>query len=931
MSVCLNLTMSMRPEPGALERTSWPSGTVTFLFTDIEGSTQRWEQHPAAMDAAVKRHDEIMQREIEKHHGYVFKTVGDAFCAVFSHADDAVAAAIAAQRQLAKEDFSAVEGVRVRMGIHSGWASERSGDYFGPDVNRVARLMSIGHGGQVLVSSSVQQAIEGDLPDEVLMIDLGLRRLKDLTQPEQVWQLTVAGLPAGFPPLNSLDARPNNLPVEITALLGREQDLDDLKKLIGKHRLVTITGSGGVGKTRIALQVGADLIDRFPDGVWFADLAPITDPELAASVVASALGMAQVEGRRVDESIPLWLKRKHLLLIMDNCEHLLGAGAVLADAIHRIAPQVYIVATSRQALSIAGEAAYRLPSLAVPTIGTAPRADEALQYGAIAVFVDRAALADARFALTDGNVAIVADICRRLDGIPLAIELAAARVKVLSIPNLAQRLNERFKLLTGGSRTALPRQKTLSALIDWSYDLLTPQEQLLFRRLAVFAGGFGLDAATTVSGGEGLDEIEILDLLASLTDKSLVVADTSGEQERYHLLESTRAYALEKLIASGHREGLARRHAEYFRDQAQAADERYGTGSTYAWLAQVELELDNYRAALEWALTQGHDAALGGAIAGALEMMWFRSGLTVEGRYWMVSALERVNESEQPRVVAHLLFALGYLSSGKRKYDAAERSARLFESLGDTHWAARARSQLAFALNQMGRLEEAGEENARALAAARVGGDKWVAATCLTQKASIEGDRGDLRAGRELYTQALAAFKALGDETGMAAVQGNMAELEFADGHPEQALRLESEALRIDSRGKNATNIANLHNNSAAYRIALEDFAGARGSAREGLRWARQAGAEQHIAVALQHLAVISRLDGDIRRAAQLLGYVDAQYKELGMEREATEKWGYEKLMAALREKLSEREIAKLAAEGGAWSEDQAVEEALKL
>jgi|HubBroStandDraft_4_1064222.scaffolds.fasta_scaffold00016_2 tetratricopeptide (TPR) repeat protein len=454
---------------------------------------------------------------------------------------------------------------------------------------------------------------------------------------------------------------------------------------------------------------------------------------------------------------------------------------------------------------------------------------------------------------------------------------------------------------------------------------------MLFNRVGIFAGGFSLDAATAVCSGEGLDEIDILDLLASLTDRSLVVADTSGEQERYRLLESTAAYAMEKLTAAGERETLARRHTEYFRDQAQAADERYGTGSATAWLTGAELELDNDRAALEWALTRGNDAVLGGAIAAALGWLWRHAGLTVEGRYWISLALERVNETEHPHVAAGLWWALGTLSSGQRKHDEAERAMQLYASVGDARWTARAQYQLAFALMQTGRLDEAAATNEQALAAARACGDSFCVAICLAQRANIARIRGDVRVARELYAPTLAAFKALGNEDGAAVVLSNLAELEFADGHPEPALQAASEALEIYARGKNAANIATSHTNSAAYRIALGDLSAARDSAREGLRVARQARHEQVIATALQHLVLLAGLGGDARRAAQLLGQVDAQYTALGTQREATEQWGYDKLMATLREQLSEDEIAQLAADGAAWSEDRAVEEALKV
>lgn len=908
-----------------------PTGAVTFAFTDIEGSTARWERNREAMQEAVRRHDAIMRSAISEHAGHVFKTIGDAFCAAFERPEDAIAAMLAAQQTLAAEDFSAVGGLRVRMALHVGNADERDGDYFGPNVNRVARLLAIGHGGQVLLSGAAQASIAANLPGDVTLIDLGLRRLKGLSQPEAVWQLSIAGLRTSFPPLDSLDARPNNLLVQVTPLIGREREVEHVKALIDAHRVVSILGSGGVGKTRLALQAGADLIDRFDHGVWFADLSPIRDPELVASVVAKVLSINARDDQRLDEVIPQALKRKQLLLILDNCEQVLDTAAALADAIHHTAPQVHILATSRQALEIPGEAAYRLPSLAVPDASISVNANEALRYGAIGVFVQRARLADTHFALSDDTASTVAEICRRLDGIPLAIELAAARVRVLPIPTLAQRLNERFTLLTGGSRTALPRQKTLSALIDWSYDLLTPQEQLLFTRAGIFAGSFSLDAATAVCSGEDLDGIGILDLLASLTDKSLVVADTSGEHERYSLLESTRAYALEKLATEGAHERLARRHAGHFRDQALDADERASsTSSTAAWLAGAELELDNYRAVLERALKDGHDLVLGGAVAGALQRLWL-SGLTVEGRHWIGLAQAGLDESAHPQVAARLWRALSALSSGKRKHDAAQRALALSESVRDEHGQAWALDSLVAGLYQMGRLEEAGDANARALAAMRTLGSKPGVAQGLNLAGGIQLGRGDFAAARESFAQSLAAYKALGNEFGTAPVLGNLAELEFGEGQVEQAVRLASEALEIHVRAKDASMLAVSYVSITVYRIAAGDVDGAREAAREGLHLARQLQDALMITIALQHFALLMALRGEDHDTARLIGYVNLQFKELRIERQATEKWGYEKLMAALHEQLSDAQIEKLAAEGATWSEDQAVEEAMNV
>jgi len=764
-------------------------------------------------------------------------------------------------------------------------------------------------------------------------IDHVLAKLNAPTRARAVVEAGRAGLLGGTTEgyVYSADNRPNNLPFQLTTLLGREQDLIEAKSLLEVHRLVTMSGSGGVGKTRLALRVGVDLLDLYPNGAWLCDFSPIADPVLVASAVARVLVVRERQNRPLVDSIVEALKRKQALLIFDNCEHILDAAAELADEILHDCPNIRILTTSRQALGIIGEMVYRVRSLSLPDSAEGLQADEGLRYGAIALFVDRAQASDARFAFTNANAPMIAEICSRLDGIPLAIELAATKSHVMNLHSLARSLDDRFKVLTDGGRTALPRHKTLSALIDWSYDLLTAQEQALFRRLGIFAGGFSLAAARAVCSGDDLGQIDILDLLSSLTDKSLVVADTAGEQERYRLLESTRAYALQKLAPGVERERLARGHAEYFRDQAQEADKRHGTGSLAAWLADVELERDNYRAVLEWALTDGHDVALGGSVAGALVRLWLDSGLTMEGRYWIDRAQATLDESAHPKVAARLWLALGALSDGKRKHDCAERAIELYRSVGDGHGAALALRMLGFSFFQMGRVEKASEMTVSALAATRECGDKGGVARCLHQQAFIQWHLGDVATGRELFTYALAAFKALGDEAGISLVLGGLAELEFADGQVEHALRLATEALEIDSRGRNAADKAIECINIAAYRIAVGDVDKARKAAREGLHWARQAQFAAGLAIALQHFASLGAMCGQAHNAARLVGYVNVQFAELGLQREYTEKWSYEKLLATLREQLSNTEKEKLAAEGAGWSEDQAIEEALKV
>ena len=907
-----------------------PSGIVAFLFTDIEGSTHRWEQHRDAMDAAVKRHDSTVRNIIEAHQGYVFKTVGDAFCAAFASASEALDAAIEIQLGLANENFEAVGGLRVRAGLHVGEASERDGDYFGPAVNRTGRLMSIGHGGQVLLSERMRD-FSGALPPSASLVDLGLRRLKDLTEPEHVWQLSIDGLAQQFPPLTSLDARPNNLPEQLTRLIGRDAEADEIEALVSNHRIVTITGSGGIGKTRLALQVAADLLDRYPDGVWLVDLAPLNDPELVASVVAQSLGMVQGQAVRVDEALADWLKRKKLIIVLDNCEHLVETAAHLADSIVRRCPDVRILATSRQSLGIDGEIAHSLAPLALPPNPSSTETADVQQFGAIALFVERARAADTRFSATDSAMPIIAEICRRLDGIPLAIELAAARVKILTIPNIAKRLDDRFKILTGGSRSALPRQKTLTALIDWSYDLLSPQEQSMLARVSIFAGGFGLDAATAVCAGDGVDDIDVLDLLSSLTDKSLIVADTARERERFRLLESTRAYAMDKLAVGDERDRLARRHAEYFREHAAAADVRYFTTPTAAWIASEEIEIDNYRAALDWALAGSRDAPLAAAIAGTLLHLWMLAGLLVEGRYWITRAQAGLDEAKHPVEAARLWLALASSAHAKPKHDFAKRALSLYESLSDRRGYSWALFYLAFALFQMGRLDDVRPVYEKTLAEMLERGDRRGIAACFNMRGLMRLPGDDLDVSRNSILKAIEIHKSLGDEAGLALMLGNLAEVEFLAGDIERALARVREALQISVHGKDALLLAIDHTNLAAYSIAAGDFETGRVAAREGLKWATQSQHSLGIAIVLQHFALIGALLNDGENAARLIGYVNARLRALAYEREYTERWCLDKLMAALQDRLSGADIERLAAEGAVWTEDRAVQYAMSV
>jgi len=908
-----------------------PTGTVTFLFTDIEGSTERWEAHRDAMADAVKRHDVLVRNAIESRDGYVFKTVGDAFCATFRRVSGAVAAALHAQRSLLKEDFSQVGGLRVRLALHTGEASERDGDYFGPTVNRTARLLAVGSGGQMLLSGVTAHLAQAELPPQASLSDLGTHRLKDLAQPEHVYQLCVPDLSSDFPPLHSLEAHRHNFPVQLTSFRGRERDVEDVKSLLDGTSLLTLVGAGGIGKTRLALQVGAELIDRYPDGVWFVELASLSDPELVAHVAAQVLNVTVPQNRSPTDAIVSVLRSKRMLMILDNCEHLIDAAANLANAILTSCPDVRVLATSRQGLGISGEIVHQVPPLAVPEKTQALKLDEALRYGAVVLFSDRAAAADTKFALSDDTAPIVADICRHLDGIALAIELAAARVKVLSIPHLAERLAERFRILTGGSRAALPRQQTLRALIDWSYDLLADSEKTLFRRVSIFAGGWTLETASVVCGGDNIDKGDVPELLASLAEKSLVVVDTIGPKERYRLLESTREYGLQLLREKGEHNDLARRHAEYFAAMALDADEASKSKSAQPWLKQYEPEIDNFRAALDWAITADNEPTTGGTIAGNLGLLWWYGGRTEEGRRWTASALRRIDEAQVPSVAARLWLTLAVLNEGLRKLEDGERARALYESVGDKRGAARALRCVGSALHHLARMDEAEATLRHALTDLREAGDAIEAARCLFSLSSVTWARGDTKSARKLLGETLSAAKALGDDAASAGYHFNLAELEFSLEGSEAAVRHASAALAIYLGVKNFRLVAIVCANLAVYRIALGQLDEARADACEAIRWARETQYSYCTAIAIQHLALLLSLRSERHRAARLTGYVDAAYQKLGNRREPTEEWGYQKLLSSLREEIASDELKALMAEGAGWTEDEAAEEALKI
>ena len=912
-------------------RAPLPSGTVTLLFTDIEGSTRHWEQQRVAMSEALRRHDELLRTAIEAYDGHVFKTIGDAFCAAFWRALDALAAATDAQRALAAEDWSAVGGLAVRMALHSGATDERDGDYFGPAVNRVARLLAVVHGGQVVASATTALLLRGMMPEQAQLRDLGEHRLKDLVEPERVWQLLAPGLTETFPPLQSLGSLPNNLPRQLTALIGRDDVLAEVEPLVLEHPLLSLVGTGGIGKTRLALQIGADLLHDVGDGVWLVELATLSDAASVVNAIASILGLREQGDRPMLDVVVQYLKPRRLLLILDNCEHLIEDVARIADAILRTAPQVRVLATSREPLRIAVERVYQVPSLAVPS-NDALTADDALQYGAIAFFAERARASDAKFALSDESAPIVSEICRRLDGIALAIELAAARIKVMAPRQLAQKLDERFRVLTGGNRTALPRQQTMRALIGWSYDLLSEQEQKLFRFVSIFVGGWTLEAAETVCTDETLDALDVIDPISSLVEKSLVVAEVEQDSTRYRLLESTRAFGLEKLEQSGEREMLARKHAQWAADLADLSYEaRWSTGMTARWRAEFEPEAENACSAIDWALS--HDeVVLAARIVVGFSSIYRRLVGEAETRSRFETVIGRLDAVAEPALAARAWAALSRTTGGLRRVEAAQRAIDLGERCDHRVDTTLSLSELAFGLMQAGRAQEAQAAIERAMRRLNESGltRSAIHATVLNNGAMIANDGGRLAEARQLYEEALALSTSLGDREAAIGIRLNLAELEFDMGNVDRALEL-ARAIEAEPRAPHMKRFVFVAlQNGAAYRLALGDTAGARTAAVDALQLARGAGT-QHIMINIHHLATVAARSGQPHRAARLRGYVDAWYRSEGYERETTEQRVDDILMTALSAQLSESEIEALAAEGARLSEDQAVAEALAI
>ena len=824
------------------------SGITTFLLTDIEGSSMLWEREHERMRPALACHDALARKAVEGNRGVVVKMSGDGVHAVFDDPLDGLAAVLAFQQMLADPAATGGIALRVRCGLHAGAAERRDNDFFGSTVNRAARISNAAHGGQILLSHAVAALLAHRLPAGVTLQDLGKVRLRDLASPERIYQVMHPQLREKFPALRSLEATPNNLTQQLTSFVGRQRELNDVRTHLRNTRLLTLFGAGGIGKTRLSQQVAADVMDEFPDGVWFVELAALSDPRLVPQSVAFVLGVKEEAGRPVTEALFKFLRERQLLLVLDNCEHLVQSCAELVTQMLQAGPNVKVMASSREHLHVAGEASYPVPALATPETGKAIGLAALTRYEAVLLFIDRAAAAQPSFLLTNENAAAVADICQRLDGIPLAIELAAARVRTLSVQTIASRLDDRFRLLARGDRSAMPRQQTLRALIDWSHDLLSERERLLLRRLAIFAGGWSLEAAEAVGSGGDIDAHDVLDVLSNLVEKSLVNMDAEGG--RYRLVETVRQYAQERLDESGEDAAVRTRHLAFYLAMAERASPELVGPEQGTWLARLDLDGENLIAAHAWCDRAEAGAEMGLRLIFAVKLYMIYRGLLALLHRAAVHALARPGAEVRSLARCKALHAIGQLGFFMGHYGEAQ-----------------------------GYLEES-------LSIARELGDRRRVGTVLDELGAVFSGLGDLAAARRHLEEALAVARELGNKRELAAASNALAQLHRMQGDLSAAEPLYEQMLllarELDDRETIAIGLLNL----AMVAVARGAGGSARDRLREALAIATEIGSKPAGQSALEVSAGLAALRKEWSRVATYFGCAEAQMAQTGLKRD---------------------------------------------
>jgi len=923
------------------------------------------------------RHNAILQSVMDTYDGYVFQIVGDAYCVAFHTAGDALNAALRAQRLLQNEAWSPAP-IHVRMGMHTGSAQ------LNPDSDQIKylgyatlvltqRIMSAGHGGQVLISGAMHELVGEILPADVELLDLGERRLKDLLRPEHLYQLYAPGLTSTFPPLKTLDAYRNNLPVQLTSFIGREQEIAEIKQKLKIHHLITLTGPGGTGKTRLSLQVAADLLDQFQHGVWFVELAPLTDPDLIPQSILSAMGINEQSGKPLDV-LREYLREKRCLLVLDNCEHLVEASATVANVLLNAAPGLKVIASSREALGIRGEMTFPVPSLSLPDLAHLPVVEQFSQYEAVKLFIERALLVAPHFTVDASSAPFIAQICYRLDGIPLALELAAARVRMLSVEQISKRLDDRFHLLTGGARTLLPRQQTLRALIDWSYDLLSEQERLFLRRLSVFAGGWTLEAAEEVCSeaeGDLIQSYDVLDLLSQLVHKSLVLVvehSQSGEM-RYRLLETIRQYARDRLLEAEGSDTLRQRHLSYFvKLTAQAGPELYRSNQAF-WLNRLDEELDNLRLALEWGLVTAVDSGLQ-IVAGPIYRFWLFRSTSRELGNWLAQLLRQHDSADSLRIRALAIQSQCVVNTEGNfgaAHQLAEKSLQISRSLGDRQSEAFSLSILGGFMLLQGSVSEATPLLEQSLAIYRELGDK------LGQAGAIDWlsiNNSDLERATAYAREGLLLCRELGDLTGIASILTTLARLTYArgdfsspapwldevlsiarqigdqvredealitygtllywQGEYQQAIAYYEQGIVLGENIGYYYQILWAHIYMAYALLRQGELQKARRLFADGVHGMQKADLVIGMVFAVEGLASLHVKQGQAERAAQLFAWADAMRAKMGDSRPPVEQASIERDLEVIHSSLNNSDFAGLSREGQMLTVEEAVALALE-
>jgi predicted ATPase/class 3 adenylate cyclase len=854
-----------------------PSGTVTFLFTDLEGSTRLWEEHPEAMKEALARHDDILRSEIVDHGGFVVKTTGDGFHATFATAPQALEAAIGAQLRLRAASWDAMGPLRVRMGIHTGLAELRDGDYYGSTVNRAARLMSVAHGGQILCSHACANLVRDVRPHAGSLRDLGAHRLRDLATPERVFQAIHDGLEREFPELRTASDRLGNLPTVATDFVGRDAELAELALLVEQFRLTTLAGPGGVGKTRLAVQAAAGAAASFPDGVWFVDLAPVDAPTFVVPAVATVLAVTEGGEGDANEWLARALARRRALIVLDNCEHVVDAAAEVARTVLRSCPDIVLVATSQEVLGIDGEHVFGVRPLALPEVpvsGSVVDLGRVLTSPAVRLFADRAADSRHGFEVDDSNADAVVKLCARLDGIPLALELAAARVASMSPAAMLDRLDERFRLLGQGRRT-IRRHHTLRAAVDWSYGLLDRIERAVFARLSVFAGSFTLAAAESVANSDPRGEIEVLDALTSLVAKSMVMVEPGDAEDRYRLLETLRDYGRERLGELGETEERYRRHADFYRHLAEeGVPHLFGPGDS-EWFVRLTDESDNLRAALTF-LRDNDEGDSFERLVISLARFWYLRGWLREGVDWIVTALERASPevaSERASLAAIAASGAVNLSRWSQAQELVDLSLESSLARGEPPQplALVARGLAALVQDQPLEARRLGDE---AIAIVRESGDRFATAEILSRAALFFSLSGDDSKGADLADEAVAIADTIGNDF-LASASLEAAGIARYRTDPETAVQLLDQCLGISPVRDSASGGANTHMMKAVAHLALRQHRRAAQSLLAALPIMHESDEPYYETICLGTAALLFRRTGRPDAAVRLLGAID--------------------------------------------------------